>query len=179
MVKNMINRGSDFLLPVMGILPLLVVANSFESALAIGTINLLALVSTGLIISVLRNLLPVAIRMVAVLLVSSCVVMLLQTGLQLRFYELSQSLGIYLPLIAVNCLVLSLPEECTSTESVVKSFLSMFVTGLCILAIVVVAGLIREYAGLAVLRQPTGVFLMLAFLTALYRYITDLQIKSA
>lgn len=165
----------DDILPVMGILPLLVIANSFENAVAIGTASLLAMVMTGVFISALRNLLPLELRLIAVLLVAAAVLSLIHIGMQYWFYDVSQALGLYLPLIAVNCLILAWAEEYALRHGVMKSLFNILLAGLCVFVIVLVVGLIREYAGLPLLKQPAGTFFVFGFLIALYRFTGNLR----
>ena len=159
----------------MGILPLLVIANSFENAVAIGTASLLAMVMTGVFISALRNLLPLELRLIAVLLVAAAVLSLIHIGMQYWFYDVSQALGLYLPLIAVNCLILAWAEEYALRHGVMKSLFNILLAGLCVFVIVLVVGLIREYAGLPLLKQPAGTFFVFGFLIALYRFTGNLR----
>jgi electron transport complex protein RnfE len=179
-MKNPIDpqSGQEALIPVLGILPLLVVADSFETATFIGLANMLAIVITGLIVSVLRNLLPVEIRLAAVLLVAASVLSLLYVGMQYWFYALSQKSGIYLPLIAVNCLVLAWAEEFALRKDAVTTVWRTFLAGLAVLAIVIIAGVIREYSGLPLLRLPVGAFLVSALLVALYNFASNQQRQS-
>lgn len=168
----------DDILPVLGILPLLVIANSFENAVAIGSVSFMAIVMTSMIISALRNLLPLELRLMAVLLVAASVLTLIQTGMQYWFYDFSQILGIYLPLIAMNCLILDWAEEFAIRHGVIKSLLTTLLAGLCVFVIVIVVGLIREYAGLTLLKQPAGAFLVFGLLIALYRFAGNLRQQS-
>ena len=179
-MKNLLKPESrpDGILPVMGILPLLVVASSFDTAVAIGVTSLLAIVVTGIILSALRNLLPIELRLVAILLVAASVLSLIQMGMHYWFYTVSQKLGLYLPLIAMNCLILVWAEEFALRHGVIKSLLNMLLAGLCVLVIVIVAGLIREYGGLSLLKQPAGAFLVSGFLIALYKFAGNQQQQS-
>ena len=176
-VLNLLKPESrpDDILPVMGILPLLVIANSFEKAVAIGSVCLLAMVMTGVFISALRNLLPLELRLIAVLLVAAAVLSLIHVGMQYWFYDISQALGLYLPLIAVNCLVLAWAEEYALRHGVMKSLFNTLLAGLCVFIVVIVIGLIREYAGLSLLKQPAGAFLIFGLLFALHRFAGNLR----
>lgn len=169
---------TDAIIPLLGIMPLLVVANNLESAAAIGIVNLLVIIIASLTISAIRNLLPVEIRLVAILLVIASVVSLVYILLQLWFYAISQKLGIYVPLIAMNCLVLAWVEEYALHNSVIKSLLHSLQAGVGILAILIMIGVIREYAGLSLLKQPAGAFLVFGLLLALYNLASKQQQQS-
>jgi len=179
-MKNLLepDSGPDLIIPVLGILPLLIVANSFENATAIGMVNLVAIVTTGIIIATLRNLLPLELRLVVILLVAASVLSIIYVGMQFWFYALSQQLGIYIPLIAVNFLLLGWTEEYALRNGIIKTALHTMQAGLGVLVIVIVIGLIREYAGLSLLKQPAGAFLVLGLLIALYNVAGNRQQQS-
>ncbi len=179
-MKNLLDPDSrtDVIIPVLGIMPLLMVANSFEIAAAIGIVNLLVVIIASLTISAIRNLLPVEIRLTAMLLVITSVVSLIYILMQFWFYAVSQKLGIYIPLIAMNCLVLAWVEEYALRNGVIKTLLHTLQAGLGILAILIVIGVVREYAGLSLLKQPAGAFLVFGLLLALYNLAGNQQRQS-
>ena len=179
-MKNLLDPDSrtDVMIPVLGIMPLLLVANSFKTAAAIGMVSLLVVSIASVIISAIRNLLPVEIRLAAVLLVITSVVSLVYILMQFWFYSISQELGIYVPLIAMNCLVLAWAEEYALRHGVIKSLLHALQAGLGILAILIMIGVVREYAGLTLLKQPAGTFLVFGLLLALYNFAGNQQRQS-
>ena len=91
--------------------------------------------------------------------------------LQFRFYELSLKLGMYVPLIAMNCLALSLAEEYALRHDVARSLARGLLVGMEILLLMIVLGTIREY-GLSIINQPAGAFLLLAFVLAGLQWFT-------
>ena len=179
-MKNLLDPDfrTDVIIPVLGIMPLLVVANNFENAAAIGIVNLLVIIIASLTISAIRDFLPVEIRLTAILLVITSAVSLVYILMQFWFYAISQKLGIYIPLIAMNCLVLAWVEEYALRHGVIKSLLHTLQAGLGILTILIVIGVIREYAGLSLLKQPAGAFLVFGFLVALYNLAINQQRQS-
>ena len=179
-MKNLLDPDSrtDVIIPVLGIMPLLVVASSFESAAAIGIVNLLVIIIASLAISAIRNLLSVEIRLFAILLVMASVVSLIYILLQFWFYAISQKLEIYIPLIAMNCLVLTWLEEYALRNGVIKSMLHSLRAGVGILVILIMIGVIREYAGLSLLKLPAGAFLVFGLLLAFYNLAGKQQQQS-
>lgn len=173
-MKNLLDPGSghDLVVPVLGIAPLLAVAVSLETSAAIGVVNLLALVTTAMIISSIRHLLPLEIRLTAILLIAASVISLIDVFMQYRFYEISRQLGFYLPLLAMNALVLAWAEEHALRNGIISSLSSTLKAGTAILVVVTVIGATREYAGLSLLKQPAGAFLVLGLLLALYNLVT-------
>jgi electron transport complex protein RnfE len=180
-MKNLLDPDSrtDVIIPVLGIMPLLMVANIYESAAAIGIVNLLVIIIASLAVSAIRNLLPIEIRLPAILLVTASVVSLIYMFMQFWFYAVSQQLGIFIPLIAMNCLVLAWVEERALRNGVIKSVLDTLLAGLGILVILIIIGVMREYAGLSLLKQPAGAFLVFGFLLALYNFASNQQRTSA
>lgn len=158
----------NFTIPILGIIPLLMVTDTFEKGMAIGVINLVVIVLSSMMVSVIRNLLPLETRLTAILLINATIVSLVLLLTQLWFFEYSQNLGIYIPLIAVNCLVLVWAEEYALSNGLISSGVRTFTAGTGILIILVVIACIREYSGLIILKQPAGVFLLLGLLTAVY-----------
>ena len=179
-MKDLLGPDSraDVVIPALGVMPLLLVANSLETATAIGVINLLVVILASLVILSIRNLLPVEIHLTALLLVIASVVSLVYIFVQFWFYAVSQQLGIYIPLIAMNCLVLAWVEEYALRNSIIESLLHTLLAGLGILAILIVIGVIREYAGLPLLKQPAGAFLVFGILVALYNLVGNQQRQS-
>lgn len=156
----------DFIIPVLGIAPLLMVTDTVEKGAAIGVINLLVMVFVGLIVSAIRNLLPRGARLTAILIINATVVSLVLFLVQLWFFEFSKMLGIYIPLIAMSCLVLVMAEEYALRNGVIKSVIQVFIAGTEILIVLVVLAITREYSGLTLLKQPAGAFLLLGLMLA-------------
>ena len=165
----------DFIVPVLGILPLLMVADTVVTAATMGLVNLLAIVLLCLIISITRNFISLKIRMTAILLISASVVTVIGLLAQFWFYEVTQKLGIYIPLVAVNCMALAWAEEYALRQSIVGSLLRTLKAGAGILVLLVIIGFIREYSGLSLLKQPAGAFFVLGLLMAMYNRISCKQ----
>jgi len=163
-LKKMLAR--DIYITTLGICPLLVVANNIQTGWVMGTVYLSAIMLVSLVLSLIRNLVPVTLRATAIILVSATILSLVHACMQAWFYESSLKLGIYVPLVAMNCLVLVQAEEHALRNPVPQSFLQALVTGTGILLILLVLGTVREYSGLALLQQPPGSFLLLALVIA-------------
>lgn len=156
----------EFIILALGIAPLLVVTDTVEKGTAIGGINLVVMVLSGLAVSVIRNLLPEKTRLTAILVINATIVSLIIILMQLYLFDLSQKLAIYIPLIAVNCLVLAWAEEYALRNTVLNSVMHVLLAGAGIYIMLVLLAFVREYSGLALLKQPAGAFLVLALLLA-------------
>jgi len=159
-------RAHDVYLTTLGLCPLLVVATTFQTGWAMGMVYLSAIVLVSLFLSIVRKLVPVALQLPAIVLASATMVTLIHAFLQAWFYESSLQLGIYVPLVAMNCLMLGQAEECALRNNVVRSCSQALVAGMGVLATMLALGAVREYAGLSLLQQPSGAFLLLAFVIA-------------
>lgn len=161
----------DTLLPVLGLCPLLTVAVSLKAALAISVVCIIAIVVVNGLISATRQLWPLSLQLTVILLVNAGVVSLAHLLLQLCCYEISLTLGIYIPLMAMNCLVIAWAEEYSLRHGMMVSVINGLRAGLILLLVLTVTGFIREHSGLVLLKQPFGAFFMLALILALFNVI--------
>jgi Na+-translocating ferredoxin:NAD+ oxidoreductase RnfE subunit len=164
LLKNILVR--DVYLASLGICPLLAVANSIQTGWTMGMVFLISITAVSLFLSVVRNLVPLALRLTAIVLVSAATLSLLHIFLQAWMYEASLKPGIYVPLMAMNCLVLAQAEECALRNNVARSCGRALAAGTGVLLIVLALGTVREYASLPLLQQPPGAFLLLALVIA-------------
>lgn len=156
----------DIYIMTLGVGPLLVVAHTLQTSLAIGAVFFFASIFICLTVSIVRNLVPMELRVTVIVLVTAMVLALIYIFMQLWFYESGLKLGIYVPLIAMNCLVLAQAEEYALRNDVAQSLCLGLVTGMEVLLLMIVIGSIREYSGLSVIKQAPGAFLLLAFVLA-------------
>ena len=195
------------LIQVIGLCPLLAVSVTLIKGLAIGLIVTLALVLTMCTVSGFRNFTPANIRMPIILLVSTTFVTIIHLLSQTFFYELSLEFGIYIPIIAVNCLLLSRLEEIALHQSVSKVLQDSLSTGLGIVVIVTILGTFRELlaygslfrqpdllfgpttqgftinllsgeSGLTIVAMAPGAFIGLGLLIAMKKFVSNRQISS-
>lgn len=154
------------MVPVLGIAPLLVVTDTVTGGTTAGITNLIVLVLVCLIVSAIRNFIPLQVRLPVILLISSSVTTLVVMLMQVFFYETSLQLGVYLSLISVSCLILVLSEEHALRNNILVSITRAVTVGTGVLALLVAISVIREYSGLSLLKQPMGAFLILSILLA-------------
>lgn len=182
---GLLRRNPLFVL-LLGLCPALFVTTCLQNAVATGVATTAVLICTGLTCSLLRAAIPAPLR-VAVRLVSAAAF----TGaadllMQAFFPELSQALGIYVPLIAVSGVIMSRSETFGYLPG--KAFLDGLFAGLGFTAALVILGGARELLGsgslwghalpfisvhpLRLLLTPCGGLLSLGFLTALVQHIS-------
>lgn len=167
--ENIMARDPAMTAP--GLCPLLAVVATWQGGVAMGLVCLSALVVISVIISLMRDLIPAALRLTIIILVSATVLSMVQMLMQLWFYESSLHAGIYVPLVAMNCLVLSQAEEYAVRHSVLRSLAQALVMGGVILLLLAVIGAVREYSDLMVIRQAPGALLLLALVLAGWQWL--------
>ena len=149
----------DQMIPVLGICPLLVVTTSLVSGATMGMICLVTLIMINVITSSLRNFISYELRVVVILFISATIVTVLHLAMWTWFYELSLLLGIYIPLIAMNCLMLANAEEHALQHNVLDSFMYSLKVGASMVFLLAIIGLIREIAASgSVLQQSELLF---------------------
>ncbi len=205
-MKLSLNKN-PVLIQVVGLCPLLAVSVTLIKGLAIGLIVTLALVLTMCTVSGFRNFIPANIRMPILLLISTTFITIIHLFTQTFYYELSLEFGIYIPIIAVNCFLISRLDEVALCQSVSKVLQDSLITGLGIVVIVTVLGTFRELlaygsllsqsellfgpstqgftinllsgeSGLTIIAMAPGAFIGLGLLIAMKNYIGNRQISA-
>ena len=140
-------KNNPALVQVLGMCPLLAVSGSVVNALALGLATIGVLMASNVAVSLLRNATTDAIRLPAFVMIiasfTSCVEFLMNAFT----YELYLILGIFIPLITTNCIVLGRAEAFASKHGVVASALDGFMMGAGFTAVLVLLGAIRELVG--------------------------------
>lgn len=149
----------------LGLCPALAVSSSFESALGMGLMVIIVLIITNVIISAIRNFIPNDVRIPAYIVVIATAVTALKMFVDAFAPALATSLGIFIPLITVNCIVLGRAEAFASKNKVVDSFFDGLGSALGFTLALVLIGLSREIFGKGSL--TIGALLPLGFETTL------------
>ena len=132
---------------MLGICPLLAVTISAKASLFMGFAVMFVLVGSEFIISLLRNIIPRKVRIPAYITIIAGFVTIVQLLISAYFPSLNQTLGIYIPLIVVNCVVLARSEMFASKRSVPFAVLDGLSMGTGFLLALVLLGSIREILG--------------------------------
>ncbi len=114
----------------LGLCPTIAVTTSMSNALGMGLSCLFVLLCSNLIISLIRNIVPNQIRIPVFIVVIATFVTILDKTIQAYFPALSESLGIFIPLIVVNCIILGRAETFASKNSPIASMLDGIGMGL-------------------------------------------------
>ncbi len=172
-------------LTIMGLSPLLVVTTSTVNALAMGSIFLTVLLLSGVILTMVRHLVPQVMRLSIILLVTACITTLIDLLLTAFYYEWHLTLGIYIPLLAMNCLILTNAEENAIEHGLKEVIAQTLMLGLSIVGILFLVGLIRDVMsglifsdnGFILFEMAPGAFLALGLIIALINYLNMSKAK--
>lgn len=135
------------LVKLLGLCPLLAVSNSFINGLSLGLATLLTLLISNTLVSSLRSTIPTAIRIPLYVLVIASTVSVIELLMQAWLPSLFVTLGIFLPLIVTNCLILGRAEAFAVRNSIRLSVIDALFMGLGFLLVLSLLGAAREFIG--------------------------------
>lgn len=132
---------------VLGTCPTLAVTTSVESALGMGAAAAIVLVCSNIVISALRKVIPQKVRIPAFIVVIAGFVTIVQMLVKAFLPQIDEQLGVYLPLIVVNCIILGRAEAFASKNPVLASAVDGLGMGVGFTAALLTMGTIREILG--------------------------------
>lgn len=135
------------LVQLLGLCPLLAVSTTVTHALGLGLATTLVLICTNGVISLCRHVIPRAVRIPVFVVVIAAVVTLVQLAMQAFAWPLYQSLGIFIPLIVTNCIVLGRAEAYAARHAPSYALLDGLTTGLGSTFALLLLGALREILG--------------------------------
>lgn len=140
-------KNNSALVQLLGLCPLLAVTSTATNALGLGLATTLVLTLTNTAISALRRWLPAEVRIPIYVMIIASVVSAVQMLINAYAFGLYQSLGIFIPLIVTNCIVIGRAEAFAARNSVAISALDGFAIGLGATSAMFVLGSMREILG--------------------------------
>ena len=132
---------------VLGLCPILAVTKSAENGFGMGLAATFVLLSSNIIISALRNVIPRKVRIACYIVIIATFVVIVELLMQAYFYGLYQKLGIFIPLIVVNCIILGRAEAFASKNPIIHSGADGLGMGLGFTLSLTVLGALREILG--------------------------------
>ena len=144
--NGIIKENPTFVL-ILGMCPTLAVTSSLVNGAGMGLSTMAVLVLSNMVISMLRNIIPNGVRVPAFIVIVASFVTILQFLLEAYLPSLNSALGIYIPLIVVNCIILGRAEAFASKNPVIPSVLDGLGMGIGFTAALLVMGCIRELLG--------------------------------
>ncbi len=183
---GIIKNNPTFVL-VLGMCPTLGTTTSAINGLGMGVATMFVLILSNMVISAIAKVIPDKVRIPSYIVVIAAFVTILQLLLQAYVPSLYETLGLFIPLIVVNCIVLGRAEAFANKNGVVDSALDGVGVGLGFTIALTVIGLVRELLGsgsafgfklmegdgmLAFVLAP-GAFLVLGYLLVLFKKLTS------
>lgn len=140
-------RDNPALVKLLGLCPLLAVSNTATNALALGIATTLTLLITNVSVSMLRTYLMHAIRLPIYVLIIASAVTSIELLMQAWLPALHASLGIFLPLIVTNCLIIGRAEAFASRQNLPAAAVDALAMGVGFTWVLICLGAIREVIG--------------------------------
>lgn len=144
--KGLIKENPVFVL-LLGMCPTLGTTSSAVNGLGMGVATMFVLVLSNIVISLIKNLIPAKVRIPAFIVVIASLVTILQLCMEAYVPELYKTLGVFIPLIVVNCIILGRAEAFASKNNVVDSALDGLGIGLGFTFALTLLGAVREMLG--------------------------------
>lgn len=195
---NIFSRGlvqdNPIFVQALGMCPVLAVTSTAINGLGMGAATTAVLLGSNFVISLIRNFIPTKIRIPAFIVVIATFVTMV--GMLMKAYtpELDRSLGIFIPLIVVNCVILGRAESFASKNGVVQSVTDGLGMGVGFTLALVVLGIVREIIGfgtvfgaqvlpdtfepMSIMTMAPGAFLALGILMAVFNKAVYAKSKS-
>ena len=161
----------------------LAVTTSFFNALGMGLSTTIVLIFSNLIISLLKNIIPDKVRIPAYIVIVASLVTIVQLLIQAYIPSLYSSLGIYIPLIVVNCMILGRVESFASKNDCISSFGDGLGMGIGFTMAICLISIFRELIGngsifniipnnyhISMFSLAPGAFLVLGIIIAIRNY---------
>ena len=184
-------KDNPILVLLLGLCPALAVTNSAYNGLGMGAATTFVLLGSNIIVSIIKPIVPKSVRIPVYIVVIAAFVTVVDMMLKAYQYELSRSLGLFVPLIVVNCIILGRAEAFASRNTILRSALDGVGMALGFTLALFFLGAVREiigsgtitffqmgeteikfnllgeqYPGILVMILPPGAFLALGFMLA-------------
>lgn len=167
---------------LLGLCPALAVTTSAENGLGMGLATTFVLVCSNIVVSTLRKVIPPKVRIPSFIVVIASFVTIVQLCMEAYFYDLHKALGIFIPLIVVNCLILGRAEAFASKNKFLPAVVDGVGMGVGFTLALFALGAVRELFGsgtllgvsvfgagfqpLLLMILPPGAFIAMGFLLA-------------
>lgn len=185
LINGIVKENPTFVL-LLGMCPTLATTTSAINGMSMGLATMFVLICSNLAISLIKNLTPDMVRIPVFVVVIASFVTVLQMLLEAYMPEINKSLGLYIPLIVVNCIILGRAEAFACKNGAVESMFDGIGIGLGFTLGLTVLGVVRELLGagsmfgIVLLPEtynallfvlPPGAFITLGFLIAIVNRI--------
>jgi electron transport complex protein RnfE len=188
-LKNGIITENPTFIQLLGMCPTLAVTTSLINAIGMGLSATFVLIFSNLVISLIRKFIPSKIRIASYIVVIAAFVSIIEMLLKAYLPAISDALGLFIPLITVNCIILARAESFASKNKPVPSMFDGLGMGLGFTLGLSILGSVREILGAGTILGislfgqsfqpalifilPPGAFLALGIILAIYNMIKD------
>ena len=186
-LKGIVKENPVFVM-LLGMCPTLGVTSSAFNGLGMGVATLFVLLMSNIVVSLVKSQIPSKVRIPAFIIIIASFVTIVEMVLEAFIPFLYEQLGIFIPLIVVNCLILGRAEAFASKNNLISSILDALGMGLGFIIALTMLGAVREILGSGSLFElkfvsenantlilfilPPGAFIALAYLTVLFNKIS-------
>ena len=187
-LNGILNENPTFVL-MLGMCPTLAVTTSALNGVGMGVSTMVVLIFSNMFISLLRKFIPDKVRIAAYVVIIASFVTVVEMLLKAYALSISNSLGIYIPLIVVNCIILGRAEAFASKNNVLSSIVDGLGMGLGFTCALTIIGSVREILGagsffgislfgsgfqpVSIMILPPGAFLTLGLILMTINIIKD------
>jgi len=147
LTKNGLWKNNPALVQLLGLCPLLAVSASVVNSLGLAAATMFVLMTSNLCVALIRNVVSDTVRLPAFVMIIAAAVTAIELLMQAYAYELYQILGIFLPLITTNCVILGRADAFAAKNPILPSLYDGFIMAMGFGLVLVVLGAIRELLG--------------------------------
>jgi electron transport complex protein RnfE len=180
-LKEHIGNKNIIFVQALGLCPALAVSSNAQSAAIMGVLTLAVLVASSVIVSLIRNWVPQGARIPIFVVIIAGFVSLVDILMQGFFYTEYKMIGLFIPLIVVNCSVLATAETMASKSDLKTSFIESLCAGIGFTVAITLIGMLREFlalgsvfnyklaefSGMLIFISPAGAFIALGIILAI------------
>ncbi len=182
-------RQNPILIQLLGLCSVLAISTTAMNAIGMGAAVTVVLIFSNVLISMLRKLIPNEIRIAAFIVIISGFVTAVQLIIKAYLPSLDKSLGVFIPLIVVNCIILARAEAFASKNRVLPSALDGLFMGIGYTVALLILSMVREFAGygtffgmklfgdgfvgVGMLVSPPGAFILLGIMIAVVNFVLN------
>lgn len=194
-LKSGIIDNNPVLIQLVGLCSVLGVSTTVMNALGMGAAVIVVATLSNLVVSLLRNFIPDEVRIPCYIVVIASFVTMVDMVMKAYTPELYAQLGIFIPLIVVNCLILARAEGFANKNKILPSIVDGFANGVGYTITIVILAFVRELLGagaifgyellsgegikpIGIIAQAPGSFIVLGMILAVFNYISSKKEES-
>lgn len=192
-IKNGLIKENPTWVLILGMCPTLATTTSALNGMMMGLATTFVLMMSNIVISLLKSVIPDKVRIPAFIVIIATFVTIVQMVMQAYMADMYETLGLFIPLIVVNCIVLGRAEAFASKNNVWHSFLDGLFMGFGFTWALTLLGMVRELLGtgsffghsliggadgMLLMILPPGGFLCLGLLMALINHLRKKNVKN-